>query len=121
VALLRSLLAVVTLVSAPAAGLAQESPVPPEVDKVLWCASAFYWLAGSAEDSGDAAEAEMYDRWSQQLLDTAAQSLTARATPPDTIEALITSYDERVLGELSTDATPAYDVANCATLLSGMQ
>jgi hypothetical protein len=108
------LLTVAAFAATPA--LAQETPVPPEVDRVLWCASAFYWLAGSAEDSGDQTEAEMYDRWSQSLLDRAGVSLTARAFPPSRIEELVAEYDERVLAELGS-AEPPYDVATCPTLL----
>jgi hypothetical protein len=95
---------------------AQETAVPADVDKVLWCASAFYWLAGSAEDSGDKTEAEMYDRWSSQLLELAGVSLTASGYAPDSIEALISAYDERVLGEIGSAEAP-YDVATCPTLL----
>jgi len=114
-------LVTITLLAILAGGpaLAQETEVPPEVDRVLWCASAFYWLAGSAEDSGDAIEAEMYDRWSQQLLDTAGTSLTARAVPPERIETLITAYDERVLAEIGTQSAP-HDIARCPELIGGL-
>ena len=42
-----SLLAILALASP-----ARAQPIAPETDKLLWCASAFYWLAGSAEDFG---------------------------------------------------------------------
>jgi hypothetical protein len=92
--------------------------VSPENDKRLWCASAFYWLAGSAEDSGDATEAEMYDRWSQKLLEMASVSLTKAGYVPDKIEKLIQTYDENTLAQLGTDTAP-YDVATCPKLLEG--
>lgn len=112
--LVPTLLATVLMASGPA--LAQDNAVPPDVDRVLWCASAFYWLAGSAEDSGDKTEAEMYDRWSQALLDMGGVSLTARGFVPDQIETLIATYDERVLNEVGAPDAP-YDVANCPTLM----
>jgi hypothetical protein len=95
---------------------AQTDALPPEVDKLLWCASAFYWLAGSAEDSGDQAEAELYDGWSQQLLNRVGVSLTARAYAPERIEALIADYDERVLAELGSP-TASHDITTCPAVL----
>ena len=64
----------ILLVLAFAAPVAAQD-ISADTDKTLWCASAFYWLAGSAEDSGEAEEAEMYDRWSKRLLDVAGAAL----------------------------------------------
>lgn len=91
--------------------------VSPDQDKLLWCASAFYWLAGSAEDSGDAEEADMYDRWSKKLLDIAGPTLVSAGFQPDSIEALVARYDERALAELNSD-NPPYDIVTCPTLLT---
>ena len=90
--------------------------VAPETDKHFWCASAFYWLAGSAEDSGDTEEAEMYDRWSKRLLEIASATLTAEGVKPEGIETMIANYDEKALVDLSGEAPP-YDVATCPQLL----
>jgi hypothetical protein len=90
--------------------------VAPDTDKHLWCASAFYWLAGSAEDSGDSEEAEMYDRWSKRLLEIASATLTAEGVKPDTIETMVANYDEKALVDLAGTAPP-YDVATCPSLL----
>jgi hypothetical protein len=110
------LLTVVLLALVATGARAQE--VSPENDKRLWCASAFYWLAGSAEDSGDATEAETYDRWSQKLLEMAGVSLTKAGFVPDRIEELIQTYDQSALSQLGTDQA-AYDVATCPKLLEG--
>jgi hypothetical protein len=123
--MLRALLAtaIVMTIALPAA--AQQAPAAPApeistshtpADKHLWCASAFYWLAGSAEDAGDSNEAELYDRWSKRLLDMAGATLTSEGLKPEEIETLVTSYDEKVLVDLAGDA-PAYDVTTCPQLL----
>lgn len=104
--------AVLALSGAPA--FAQ--PVPAEADKLLWCASAFYWLAGTAADAGDNDEAEMYDRWSKRLLEVASISLIGSGFQPDTIEALVTRYDEATLVQLADGSAP-HDVATCPELL----
>lgn len=88
----------------------------PQNDKLLWCASAFYWLAGSAEDSGDTEEAELYDRWSQNLLELAGMSLTIAGLAPETIEKLIADYDQAALEQLASD-DPPHDVVTCPELL----
>ena len=94
----------------------RDSAVPPGIDRALWCASAFYWLAGSAEDSGDSSEAEIYDGWSSRLLEMAAEAMTSIDLPPEEIERLIAAYDQRALEELGTNTAP-YDVAMCPDLL----
>jgi hypothetical protein len=112
--LLRSLIAIAALVLFTAPAAAQ--PVPPHADKILWCASAFYWLAGSAADSGETAESEMYDRWSNRLMEMGSTALVAEGFQPERIEELITSYDEAALVQIADDTTP-YDVATCPALL----
>ncbi len=97
-----------------------ETAVPPGIDRALWCASAFYWLAGSAEDSGDAEEAELYDGWSKRLLEMSSEALTGIGTPADEIERLIADYDHRTLEQLGTD-TAAYDIVSCPDLLGENQ
>ena len=90
--------------------------VSPETDRILWCASAFYWLAGSAGDSGDDEESKMYDRWATRLMEVGSAALFAEGFKPDTIEQMIASYDEKALVELA-DNTPSYDVMTCPDLL----
>lgn len=102
--------------AATAAAPQTTTAVAPDTDKHLWCASAFYWLAGSAEDSGDSEEAEMYDRWSKRLLEIASTTLTAEGVAADTIETMVANYDEKALVDLAGDAPP-YDVATCPSLL----
>lgn len=92
------------------------SDVPPGIDRALWCASAFYWLAGTAEDSGDHDEAELYDGWSKRLLDLAGEALTEIGTAPEDIEQLVTAYDKVALEQLGSN-TAAYDVVTCPDLL----
>ena len=90
--------------------------ISPDTDKTLWCASAFYWLAGSAEDSGETSEAEMYDRWSKRLLDVAGAALRSTGYVPQKIEEIVLSYDEAVLAQLGTPDAP-HDVVTCPDLL----
>jgi hypothetical protein len=99
-----------------AASPAAAQPITAADDKLLWCASAFYWLAGSAQDSGDAEESATYDRWSQTLLEIASASLVAAGIQPDRIEALIASYDEATLQQLGRPDAP-HDVGTCPDLL----
>ena len=91
-------------------------PVPPHVDKTLWCASAFYWLAGNAADAGDTAESELYDRWSNRLMELGSAALIVEGFEPDRIEELISSYDEAALVQIADNTAP-YDVATCPAML----
>lgn len=100
-----------TASAAPAA-----APVPAEADKLLWCGSAFYWLAASAEDSGETEEAETYDRWSKRLLEVAGASLTSAGFAPERIEQLVADYDQAALAELGTPEAP-HDIVTCPDLL----
>ena len=109
-------LLVIALALALARPAAAEDVLPPQTDRLLWCASAFYWLAGSAEDAGATKEAETYDRWSQRLLEVAGDALAASGFAPERVEELVSSYDMKVLGELGTDKA-RYDVVTCPELL----
>lgn len=91
-------------------------PVEPQTDKLLWCGSAFYWLAASAEDSGESEEAEMYDRWSKRLLEVGSAALTSAGHTPESVESLITAYDTRALSELAATDSP-HDITTCPELL----
>ena len=91
-------------------------PVEPQTDKLLWCGSAFYWLAASAEDSGESEEAEMYDRWSKRLLEVGSAALTSAGHTPESVESLITAYDTRALSELAATDAP-HDITTCPELL----
>jgi hypothetical protein len=91
-------------------------PITPADDKLLWCASAFYWLAGSAQDAGDTEESAMYDRWSETLLQFASASLVQSGVPPERIEQLISAYDEATLEQLGRPDAP-HDVGSCPDLL----
>jgi len=106
--------AIVLLAVAATPAVAQ--PVPAEADKLLWCASAFYWLAGTAADAGDTEEAAMYDRWSKRLLEIGSASLISSGFQPDTIEELVTRYDEAALVQLADNTAP-HDIATCPALL----
>ena len=110
---LASLLLVASLLT-PLPVVAQQ--LNPSDDKLLWCASAFYWLAGTAEDSGDTEEAALYDRWSQRLLEIAGASLIEAGVLPERIEALIAEYDQAALEQLGLPDAP-HDVATCPDLL----
>jgi hypothetical protein len=91
--------------------------ITPDIDRTLWCASAFYWLAGSAEDSGETEEAEIYDGWSKRLLELAGPALVASGFKQDKIEDIVAQYDQTVLAQIGTkDAT--YDVVACPELVS---
>ena len=90
--------------------------IAPETDKLLWCASAFYWLAGSADDAGEAEEAELYDSWYAALVEEGSAALAAAGTTAERVEEIIASYDDLVLGELATDKA-RYDVLGCPALL----
>jgi hypothetical protein len=91
-------------------------PVPEHVDRILWCASAFYWLAGSAADAGETADSEMYDRWSNRLMELGSAALVAEGFGPERIEELISGYDEAALVQIADNKAP-YDVTTCPELL----
>lgn len=90
--------------------------IAPETDRLLWCASAFYWLASSADDAGDAEEAELYDGWSTALVEKGSAALAAAGTTPERMDEIIAGYDDLVLGELGTSEA-RYDIAGCPELV----
>lgn len=91
---------------------AQEPAITPEADKVMWCASAFFWLAGSADDAGDATEAELYDGWANELTERGTSLLTAAGFDAARTQEIMGQYDQQVLEELASEK-PRYDVATC--------
>ncbi|MDP1731928.1 MAG: hypothetical protein Q8L54_12295 [Devosia sp.] len=110
-ALAASLVALVLAVPASA------REVTPEADKVMWCASAFFWLAGSADDAGDADEAELYDGWANQLTERGTALLTTSGFDLARTQEIIGEYDALVLDELASEK-PRYDVATCPELVA---
>jgi hypothetical protein len=90
--------------------------ITPEADKIMWCASAFFWLAGNAADAGDAEESELYDGWAAQLTDSGSALLNAVGFDLARIQEIIGEYDQLVLEELASEK-PRYDVAVCPELV----
>ena len=114
--LLALLAGLVTAAAGIASAVAADEGVSPAADRLLWCASAFYWLARSADDAGDPVEAELYDNWSQKLLESGAAALVGAGVEPARIEELTASYDNAVLEELGTDKA-RYDIVSCPELV----
>lgn len=114
---MRRLLLVLLLVSA-VAPVRAAADGPPEADRLLWCGSAFYWLAADAADAGNAAESDDYQQWSDQLLDRAATLLAAAGLDAPATDDLIETYAARALAELASPTAP-YDVTTtCRTLVT---
>lgn len=91
--------------------------ISAEADHVFWCASAFFWLAGDADDVGDATDAELYDRWAGELTETGIAQLKAQnITDSTTIEGIINAYDNAVLEELGTDKA-RFPIETCQELV----
>ena len=97
-------------------GCAAAQQVSEEADKVLWCGSAFFWLATNASDSGDEAEAEQYQTWSDALMATGVALLKADKLDANAIEHIVDSYDNAVVAELGTPQS-RYDVSTCPELV----
>lgn len=91
--------------------------IAPEADKTMWCASAFFWLAGNAADAGDTEESQLYDGWAAQLTDSGTALLNAAGFDLARIQEIIGEYDQQVLDELASDK-PRYDVAVCPELVA---
>lgn len=115
--MLRALAAILLILALPAAASAEDPVIAPETDGVMWCASAFYWLAGNADDAGDAAEAELYDRWATELTERGSALLGAAGFDMARIQEIIGEYDQLVLDELASSKT-RYDVAMCPQLVA---
>jgi hypothetical protein len=92
--------------------------VPPETERLLWCGSAFYWLAADASDAGDNTEADQYQAWSDELLDRAATLLAAAGVDAADTDDMIETYADRALEQMGQPGAP-YDVAGyCPTLVT---
>lgn len=87
-----------------------------EADRVLWCGSAFYWLAIDASDAGEDVEADQYGTWSEQLMAKGVALLRLDQLSDAQIEHISAAYDKAVLAELGTDKA-RHDVAACPDLL----
>lgn len=96
---------------------ATAAELPPEADRVLWCGSAFYWLAVDASDAGEEAESDLYLTWADTLLARATDLLAAAGFDPDAIDASVEASDTAVVAELDTP-TARYDVTTCPELLA---
>jgi hypothetical protein len=104
-----------------AAGLSMPAAavdLPPAAERVLWCASAFNWLARDADDVGDAAGAEILDAWSLLFTDRATAALQEASYGPAEIDAAIASSDREVLEEMQAK-TMRHDVEECPELEGG--
>ena len=106
---MRRLLLVLSLVAA-TLPVQAAADLPPEADRLLWCGSAFYWLAVDASDAGNDGEADEYQQWSDQLMDRAATLLAAVGLDVDGTNDQIELYTSRALEEMATPQAP-YDVA----------
>jgi hypothetical protein len=118
---MRRLLLALLLVSSAAPALAA-TPIAPDVsseaDRLLWCGNAFYWLSIDASDAGNDKEADVYQAWSDQLLDRAATLLAASGLDAPGTDDLIETYADRALAEMASPDAP-YDVTTvCPTLVT---
>jgi hypothetical protein len=115
---MRKLLACLALILLAAPALAEDT-ITAEADHVLWCASAFYWLANDASDVGDAEDTRYYDQWAGELTEIGIQMLREQKyTDPDHIKRIIDAYDNTVLDELGTEKA-RYPIESCQTLVQG--
>ncbi len=113
---MRRFASALALVAIGAAGVSAQS-ITLEADRVLWCGSAFYWLAVDASDGGEDAEADQYGKWSEELLGKAVALLRLDALSDAQIEHISAAYDKAVLAELGTDKA-RHDVAACPELVT---
>lgn len=97
------------------AGPAGAVEVPPATERLLWCASAFNWLARDADDAADAAAAEILDAWSLLFTDRATAALREHGLGSAAIHAAIAAFDREVLDEMQA-RTMRYDVEDCPEL-----
>ncbi len=114
---MRRLVSALAFVAIGAAGASAQS-ITLEADKVLWCGSAFYWLAVDASDAGEDTEADQYGAWSEQLMAKGVALLREDQLSDAQIEHISAAYDRAVLAELGTDKA-RHDVATCPELVSG--
>lgn len=113
---MRCLVSALAFVAIGASGAAAQS-ITLEADKVLWCGSAFYWLAVDASDAGEDPEADQFGAWSEQLLARAVTLLRLDQLSDAQIGHISAAYDRAVLAELGTDKA-RHDVATCPELLA---
>ena len=113
---MRRLLSALAFVVIGASG-AQAQSITLEADKVLWCGSAFYWLAVDASDAGEDTEADQYGAWSEELMGKAVTLLRLDALSDAQIEHISSAYDKAVLAELGTEKA-RHDVATCPELVT---
>lgn len=106
------LLLIATLIFAAPVG-AEE--VGPQGKRLLWCASAFNWLARDADDVGDAVGAEILDAWTDLFTERAMDALRETGLEATEIEAAVAASDLEVLEEMQAKAM-RYDVEDCPEL-----
>ncbi len=99
-----------------AANAATAQEITLEADKILWCGSAFFWLATSADDSGDNREARQYLAWSEQLMARGVALLKADQLDAAAIAHVVEAYDNAVVAELGTEKS-RHDVTTCPALV----
>ena len=97
-------------------GAAAAQQISEAADKVLWCGSAFFWLATNASDSGDEAEAEQYQTWSDALMAKGVALLKSDKLDANAIEHVVDAYDNAVVAELGTPRA-RHDVTTCPALV----
>lgn len=95
---------------------APAAELSPAADRLLWCGSAFFWLATDAYDSGEDAEAKQYEAWSDDLASRVDMLLEAEGRDGDAISALRDDYDNRVVAEMGKPGAK-YDVTACPDLV----
>lgn len=105
-------LLLIGLWSLPAPG----AELSPATERLLWCGSAFFWLATDAYDSGEDAEARQYEAWSDDLAARADMMLEAEGNDDTTITTLRDDYDSRVVAEMGKPGAK-YDVTACPDLV----
>ena len=113
---MRRLLSALALCAIGVSGAGAQS-ITLEADKVLWCGSAFYWLAVDASDGGEDAEADQYGAWAEQLLAKAVALLRLDQLSDAQIEHISAAYDKAVLAELGTEKA-RHDVTTCPELVT---
>ena len=112
--------AVATFVAISLWGVAHAQELSAEVDKTLWCGSAFFWLGSNALDSGAIIEAKEYDEASNYLMNRSVELLKLDGLDTAAIEHVMDAYDNAVVAELGT-ADARHDVTTCLELIPKRQ
>lgn len=97
-------------------GAARAEELSSAADRMLWCGSAFYWLSTDAYDSGNDAEGDQYEAWSEDLASRADMMLQSEGKDEAAITAIREDYDTRVVDEMGK-STAKYDVTMCPDLV----